>query len=91
MAFIRDNRAHGWDFELKSNTPIMLIGDMNLVGYAEQLETLLTGKIVNIDQYGPSFRPDWDDTDFTALLPRQTDLAMFYTWYKTNICSMDNL
>jgi exonuclease III len=81
MAFIRDNREYGRDFELKIDTPIMIIGDLNLVGYAEQLETLLTGEIVNVAQYGSPFTPDWDGTDFTALLPRHTDLGMYYTWY----------
>lgn len=81
MASIRDAKCQGGVLDLKTNTPILIIGDMNLVGYAEQLRTFLTGKILNQNRYGASFKPDWDGTDFTALLPRQTDLLMAYTWY----------
>jgi len=84
MAFVREAKQPGGMLQLPPNTPILIIGDMNLVGYAEQLRTFLTGEIYNVGQYGPSFKPDWDGTDFTALLPRQTDLLMSYTWYDEN-------
>jgi endonuclease/exonuclease/phosphatase family metal-dependent hydrolase len=84
MGFIRDARRQGGVLDLKPGTPILIIGDMNLVGYSEQLRTFLAGKIVNQKRYGPSFKPDWDGTDFTALLPLQTDLLMAYTWYDEN-------
>ena len=81
MAFVREAKKPGGTIELPANTPIVIVGDMNLVGYAEQLRTFLTGEIANLNQYGPSFKPDWDGTDFTALLPRQTDLLLSFTWY----------
>lgn len=81
MAFIRDNQVQGRYFDLIGDTPIMIMGDLNLVGYAEQLHTLLTGTIVNLDPYSPSFKPDWDGSDFTSLLPRHTDSGMYFTWY----------
>ena len=81
MAFIRDNRDQNRDFELKPNTPIMIIGDMNLVGYAIQLHTLLNGFIVNGAEFGSSFAPDWDGSSLTSLLPRHTDSGMYYTWF----------
>ncbi len=84
MAFVRDAKTEGGVLDLSSNTPIIIMGDMNLVGYAEQLRTFLQGEIVNDRQFGPSFKPDWDGTDFTALLPRQTNLLMAYTWYNEN-------
>lgn len=80
MAFIRDAKEQGGVLTLEENTPILITGDLNLVGYAQQLETLLTGDIVN-PQFGPDFTPDWDGTDFGDLCARLTDLPMFYTWY----------
>ncbi len=80
MKFIREAKEPGGYLYLEENTPIIILGDLNLVGYAQQLETLITGEIVN-QQYGPSFAPDWDGTDLTDLTPRQTELYMYYTWY----------
>jgi len=84
MAFIRDAKGIGGDLTLQSNTPIVIVGDMNLVGYAQQLETLLTGDIVDINSFGSSFTPDWDGSNFADLMPRLTDLPMFFTWYEEN-------
>jgi len=81
MAFIRDAKEPGGVLDLEPDTPIVVMGDMNLVGDSQQLKTLLTGDIVNTDEYGPVFAPDWDGTDFTDLLPRHTHLPMTFTWY----------
>jgi len=80
MAFIRDAKEPGGVLTLEEYTPILITGDLNLVGYAQQLETLITGDIVN-PQFGPDFTPDWDGSDFGDLCARLTDLPMFYTWY----------
>lgn len=80
MAFIRDAKAGG-ALTLAPNTPILVTGDLNLVGYAQQLTTLLSGQIVNAGQFGPPFIPDWDGTDFSDLLPRSVNLPMYFTWY----------
>lgn len=80
MAFVREAKEPGGVLTLKENTPIMLIGDFNLVGYAQQLETLLTGNIVNNAQYGPDFSPDWDGSDFADLTARHTDRPLYFTW-----------
>jgi len=82
MAFIRDAQAAGGVLTLQPGTPIMIVGDMNLVRDAQQLTTLLTGQIINTGQFGSSFNPDWDGSDFTDLFPRHVNLPMFYTWYK---------
>ncbi len=81
MAFIRDAKAESGDLDLQPNTPIIVVGDMNLVGDRQQLRTLLRGEIINTGLYGPPFAPDWDGTDFADLMPRQPDLPMTYTWY----------
>ena len=80
MAFIRDAKEPGGVLTLEEYTPILITGDLNLVGDAQQLETLITGDIIN-PQFGPDFSPDWDGSDFGDLCARLTDLPMFYTWY----------
>ncbi|HDZ12949.1 MAG TPA: hypothetical protein ENH53_12150, partial [Bacteroidetes bacterium] len=81
MAFIRNAEAPGGELTLEKNTPILIIGDMNLVGKAQQLTTLLTGEIVNHSEFGSSFHPDWDGTSLSDLHPRHTNLPMTFTWY----------
>ncbi len=81
MAFVRDAKSSGGDIDLEANTPIVIAGDMNLVGDAQQLSTLLTGDIVNQGTYGQPFDPDWDDTSLEDLSPVTTNLPMTYTWH----------
>lgn len=81
MAFIRDAITPGGLLSLTPGTPILIMGDMNLVGAAQQLTTLLTGQIINTGTFGQPFVPDWDGSDFADLTPRLTNLPLFYTWY----------
>ena len=81
MAFIRDAKAPGGVLDLTPQTPIIIIGDMNLVGFAQQLETFLTGNISQISQYGPQFDPDWDGSDLADLTLRHPNEPHYFTWY----------
>ena len=47
IGFLNDARAPGGAITLDAGTPIVLGGDLNLVGWRRQLETILTGDIVN--------------------------------------------
>jgi exonuclease III len=85
MAFIRDAKAPGGMVDLTPKTPIIIVGDLNLVGYAQQLKTMLSGEIVNVTPFGPAFKPDWDGSNFADLMPRHTDSPMTYTWRDDNI------
>jgi len=80
MALIRDIRTPGDRVDLLPDTPIIILGDMNLVGYAQQVKSLLTGDIVNEGRYGEDFDPDWDDSSLTDLLTRHTETRHVYTW-----------
>ena len=84
MAFVRDARAVGGPLDLDPETPIIILGDMNLVGFAEQLNTLLTGAIVNTGAFGPAFAPDWDGSALADLMPPHVALPMTFTWYNAN-------
>lgn len=78
-AFIRDMKEPGGDFSVPENTPFFLAGDLNLVGYTQQLETILTGEIVN-SGFGESEMPDWDNTPLLDVISSQTDDPVATTW-----------
>ena len=80
MAFVRHWRKGSVDGGLAEGTPIVLAGDANLVGYPEQLATLLYGRIQDSLAYGASFSPDWDGSPFTDLCPQQLQRPMTFTW-----------
>jgi hypothetical protein len=61
-------------------TPIVILGDMNLVGYVRQVETLLYGDILDEEKYGADIDPDWDGTPLTDLLSRHTETYHTFTW-----------
>ncbi len=81
MAFIRSVKYGISVFQVPQNTPIIVMGDMNLVGLREQLQTLTTGDIKNNSEFGPDEFPDWDDTPLDDALPVTTNLPVTFTWY----------
>lgn len=79
-AFILDAKTFGGLVDLPENTPFVYGGDLNLVGFAQQLETLKTGDIQNTATYGQGAPLDWDNTDLKEENCLQTDVRMNYTW-----------
>ncbi|WP_405576830.1 T9SS type A sorting domain-containing protein [Winogradskyella sp. Asnod2-B02-A] len=79
-AFILDAKAPGGNITLETNTPFLYSGDLNLVGYAQQLTTLKTGDIQDTATYGNGAPLDWDNTDLTEQNCLQADERMGYTW-----------
>lgn len=80
-AFYRDIKSPGGDIELPENTPFILIGDLNLVGDRQQLETLKTGNIIDEQQYGTDEYPDWDQSFLHDLRSYHSDARETYTWW----------
>lgn len=78
--FILDAKSPGGLIELPDNTPFVLTGDMNLVGWQQQYTTLTTGDIQNTNIYGNGAPLDWDNTDLLDVLALQADQRMAYTW-----------
>ena len=78
--FVLDAKSPGGTVTLPANTPFVMAGDFNAVGYAQQLNTLITGAIINTGTYGPGGALDWDGTDLSDQLCPQTDARMDYTW-----------
>jgi endonuclease/exonuclease/phosphatase family metal-dependent hydrolase len=80
MAFIRDAKSGQGELKLEENSPIVIVGDMNLVGKAQQQHTLLDGNIINEDLYGADFTPDWDGTNFDDVKQITTGMPATFTW-----------
>ena len=79
-AFMLDAKSEGGIIDLPPNTPMVYVGDLNLVGYAQQLITLVTGDVIQEEEYGPGGPLDWDGTDLKDQVNVQTDKRMAYTW-----------
>ena len=79
-AFIRDAYLPGGVLSLDSDVPVLIAGDLNMVGSARQLETLITGDIMDNFTHGPDAPLDTDGSDLTSIVPRQTEKRMGYTW-----------
>ena len=80
IAFLREAQEGNAPIDVPENTPILITGDMNFVGDAQQPNTLKTGTIVNTDEFGASTAPDWDGTDLLDVNPRQTGTSLHSTW-----------
>ena len=78
--FILDAKTPGGEITVPENTPIVFLGDMNLVGYSQQYYTILEGDIQDTDSYGEGGFPDWDNSELEDVICRQTDKRMAYTW-----------
>ena len=59
---------------------MVIAGDMNLVGGANQVLTLTDGLIVDEMAFGPSFEPDWDRTPFADSWARHLGGTSVATW-----------
>jgi hypothetical protein len=82
--FLLDAKTPGGVIDLPSDTPFLILGDLNLVGERQQLTTLVTGEIINTQLFGNGGPPDWDETDLEDLISQQTDKRTAYTWRSDN-------
>ena len=79
ISFVRNSVNNVGEFTILPNTPIVIMGDMNLVGDSRQYETLLSGDIEYNETYGDDFIPDWDSTGFDDAIPFVNNTGMTYT------------
>ncbi len=78
--FLRDAMSPGGTITLTEGTPIVHAGDFNLVGWGQQLRTMVEGDIQDTGNYGPPFPPDWDGSDQDFARSRHPDRRVIYTW-----------
>jgi endonuclease/exonuclease/phosphatase family metal-dependent hydrolase len=82
-SWIRKARDAGSPMALASGTPIIILGDMNVIPNAslQPFETLITGNILDEAKFGPDFEIDWDGTDLADAKPSINGQGeYFYTW-----------
>lgn len=87
-SWLRDIRKPGHTSFIPEKTPIVILGDMNVVPSAPMrpFETLLSGDIADEESFGPDFRVDWDDSDMADARPSHNELGRdFYTWRNDNL------
>ncbi len=80
IRFLRDAKKAGGSVTLSEGTPIVLVGDLNLVGDYQQYLTLINGDIVNNAFFGVDAPPDWDGGPWTELQPRHPSSHFSFTW-----------
>jgi len=73
-------RPSGDNVVLTSLTPMIALGDFNLVGGPQPEITLLTGDIQNNGTFGPDVKGDWDNTNITNLNPADPFTGATFTW-----------
>lgn len=79
-SYVRDAKSGAGEFRIPEGTPIVMMGDANLVGLVQDRRTLQYGEIVDTMTHGPGALPDWDDTPLTDLVPRLTHRPQTFTW-----------
>lgn len=79
-AWLGDARQGGGNITLRAATPMIAVGDFNLVGGPQPETTLLTGDIVNNATFGPDVKGDWDVSDMLDLQPGDPFTGDTDTW-----------
>ncbi|MBX3395956.1 MAG: hypothetical protein KF841_11380 [Phycisphaerae bacterium] len=73
-------RPAGNNVVLPLNTPMMVLGDFNLVGGPQPENTLVTGNIQDEATFGPDVTGDWDASFVTDLAPADPFTGAIITW-----------
>ncbi|MBC02291.1 MAG: hypothetical protein CMJ34_03160 [Phycisphaerae bacterium] len=79
LQFLGRVRAGNHD-DIPSDVAVQIAGDLNLVGFAQQLESLVDGDIVNESEFGSDIAPDVDGSPLLDPFPLQTESRLAYTW-----------
>ena len=69
---------------IPADTALEITGDLNLVGFAQQLTSLLTGDIIDESEYGADVQPDVDGSNLLDVAAIQTESRYTYTWRNDN-------
>ena len=70
--------------DIPADTALEITGDLNLVGFAQQLDSLLEGDIIDEGTYGNDVDPDVDGSDLFDVASLQTEARYSYTWRNDN-------
>lgn len=79
--WLRDARSPGESVDLPPGTPFAVVGDLNIVGGPQPLQTLIDGNIIDEATYGTDSPPDWDGSQLTDARPLHNVVEPEdYTW-----------
>lgn len=78
--WLRDARTPDGYITLPPETPMLITGDLNMVGSPEPLFTLITGDILDEATFGPDAPPDWNGGPLRVLVPLHNAGPAAYTW-----------
>lgn len=73
-------RASGDNVVLADDTPMIVLGDFNMVGGPQPENTFITGDIQDEATYGADVSGDWDASDMTNLMPQDPFTGDTFTW-----------
>ncbi|GJM24233.1 MAG: hypothetical protein DHS20C16_06480 [Phycisphaerae bacterium] len=73
-------RASGDNVVLAADTPMIVLGDFNMVGGPQPEATITTGDIQDEATYGVDVSGDWDVSDMTDLMPADPFTGDTFTW-----------
>lgn len=82
LAFIRDSRLGLTSYSMGAEDPVILCGDMNLVGDRQQLYSLDNGDIVDNQSYGEDLWLNPDMTTWKRITTVATNSPFAQTWYQ---------
>ena len=91
-AWMGDARRPGGNITLANFTPMIVVGDCNLVGGPQPEATLITGDIQDNATFGADVPGDWDGTHLTDLRPADAFTGDTDTWssdYTTPLSRLD--
>jgi len=84
VSWMRDARTPGELVDLPNKTPMLVVGDLNIINIPSVLDplgTLLTGDIFNERWFGADSAPDWDGTSMADAHPLHNASGPDdYTW-----------
>lgn len=77
LSVLRDKNT---GFYYEEDAPIIITGDFNMVGLAQNVTSFQSGDVVNESQYGMDFDPDWDGSNLEDANPYVTGFPSSFTW-----------
>jgi endonuclease/exonuclease/phosphatase family metal-dependent hydrolase len=79
-AWIGDARQEAGRITLAPATPMLVLGDTNILSPENTEHTLLAGDIFDEETFGPDVKGDWDESDLLDSLPADPYTGDLETW-----------
>ncbi len=81
LSVIRDkSNSNLVDFDYPEDAPLIITGDFNMVGLAQNYNSFVEGDIFSEFAFGQDFAPDWNGNNLIDANPYVTGYPSNYTW-----------